>query len=78
MSTICMTSNERTDKVKCENPSQHRAVLSNGKEIFSPSVEEFNYWEKIQRNRRENMRREYLETGECLLCIIDKSILGKF
>jgi len=78
MSSICMPSIESVEKVKCGNPSKHHTVLRNGKEIFSPSVEEFDYWERIQRNRRENMRREYLETGECLLCIIDKSILGKF
>lgn len=46
--------------------------------IFNASPEEFNYWEKIQRPRRENIRRESLETDECLLCILDKSMEGKF
>ncbi len=75
MSTISIT---RNAGVKCENPSKHRVALENGNEIFNPTPEEFEYWERIQRNRRENMKREYFETGECLLCIIDKSIVGKF
>ena len=78
MSTICITSGEEATRVKCSNPSKHRAAVENGKEIFNPDAEELDYWERIQRNRRENMKREYFETGECLLCIIDKSIAGKF
>jgi hypothetical protein len=78
MSTICITNNQNAAGVRCNNASKHHTVLENGKEIFSPSTEEFDYWERIQRNRRENIKREHLETGDCLLCIIDKSIAGKF
>ena len=81
MSTICVSSKEEKTlgEVRCENPSKHGAATKNTIEKrFNASEEEFDYWERIQRQRRENMRREYLETGECLLCIIDKSIEGKF
>ena len=77
MSTICVAGNEKM--IRCENPSKHSKALEDGNErSFRASPEEFDYWERIQRQRRENMKREYLETGECLLCVIDKSIEGKF
>jgi hypothetical protein len=77
--TICISREKTAGQVKCENPSKHHAELEDaGKIGFIASPEEFDYWEKIQRLRRENISREYLETGECLLCLIDKSIEGKF
>ncbi len=81
MSTICVSaSKEKTLRdVRCDNPSKHGGESKDKIEtIFNASPEEFDYWERIQRLRRENIRREYLETGECLLCILDKSMEGKF
>ena len=65
-------------EVKCENLSKHRATAEKGHtRSFNADAEEFDYWERIQRPRRDNMKREYLESDECLLCIIDKSMQGK-
>lgn len=80
--TICVSTNEEKKTfgdLRCENPSKHGAATKNKIEsVFNASPEEFDYWERIQRLRRENIRREYLENGECLLCVIDKSMEGKF
>ena len=65
-------------EVKCENISKHGMATEKGNtRSFNADSEEFDYWERIQRQRRDNMKREYLERDECLLCIIDKSIEGK-
>jgi hypothetical protein len=79
LSTICITSSETMGEVKCENLSKHHVATENGHtRSFNADAEEFDYWERIQRPRRDNMKREYLERNECLLCIIDNSMKGKF
>jgi len=79
MSVISITSPEKMEEVKCENRSKHGVATEKGNtRSFNANPEEFDYWERIQRPRRDNMKREYLERDECLLCIIDKSIEGKF
>lgn len=82
MSTICISTSKEKKALRevwCENPSKHGVATKSRIEMsFNASPEEFDYWERIQRQRRENLRRECLETGECLLCIIDKSMEGKF
>ena len=78
MSVISITSNERMREVKCENFSKHGVATEKGNtRSFNADSEEFDYWERIQRQRRDNMKREYIESDECLLCIIDKSMQGK-
>jgi len=65
-------------EVKCENFSKHGVATEKGNtRSFNANSDQFEYWERIQRPRRDNMKREYLERNECLLCIIDKSIEGK-
>ena len=78
MSVISITSGETMGEVKCENVSKHGMVTEKGNtRSFNADSEEFDYWERIQRQRRDNMKREYIESDECLLCIIDKSMQGK-
>jgi len=75
---ISIPSTETMGEVKCENRSKHHLVTEKGNtRSFNADAEEFDYWERIQRPRRDNMKREYLESDECLLCIIDKSMQGK-
>lgn len=63
---------------KCKNPSKHGIAAEKGNIWgFNADAEEFAYWERIQRLRRENMKRECEERGECLLCIIDNSMQGR-
>ncbi len=80
--TICVSTNKEKKtfgQIRCGNPVKHGVETKNKIEMtFNASPEEFDYWERIQRLRRENIRREYFETGECLLCIIDRSMEGKF
>jgi len=65
-------------EVKCENISKHGvATEKDNTRSFNADSEEFDYWERIQRQRRDNMKREYIESDECLLCIIDNSMQGK-
>jgi hypothetical protein len=78
LSTISITRSE-TKGVKCGNIAKHGAATEQGNtRIFNADAEELDYWERIQRPRRENMKRECLEIGECLLCVLDKSMEGKF
>ena len=78
LSIISVTSTVTVGEVKCKNISKHGAATQKGNtRSFNADSEEFDYWEKIQRQRRDNVKREYLESGECLLCIIDESMVGK-
>ena len=78
LSIITVASKETMGELKCYNISKHNIVTGNGKmRSFNADAEEFNYWERVPRQKRDNMRREYLKSDECLLCIIDKFMQGK-
>jgi len=64
--------------VKCGNASRHGLATGTGNtKSFNANDEDYGFWERVPRQRREYMKRMHLESGECLLCIIDKSMEGK-
>jgi hypothetical protein len=77
MPVIAVPTNEMIP-VKCDNVSKHGTATGKGNtKSFNADAEEYGFWERIPRQRREYIKKMHLESGECLLCIIDKSMEGK-
>lgn len=77
MPLISVTSDE-SKATKCVNFPRHAAARRMGnKATFDASPDEYSFWERVSRQRREYMKKMHFESGECLLCIIDKSIEGR-
>lgn len=58
--------------IKCKNMSRHKMTSSFGFKEFEGTQEESEYWNKSREEERSSLKKRHVETGECLLCIIDE------
>ena len=59
---------------KCNNTSSHKMTSSFGFKEFEGTQEETAYWNRAKENERSSLKKRHVNTGECLLCIIDEVI----
>ncbi len=63
--------------LKCKDMSRHKMTSSFGFKEFEGTSEETSFWNHAKEEDRSSLKRRHVDTGECLLCIIDETIPEK-
>ncbi len=63
--------------LKCKNIARHKMTSSFGFKEFEGTQEETAYWNAAKEEERSSLKKRHVDTGECLLCIIDELIPQK-
>jgi hypothetical protein len=64
-------------QLQCKNMSMHKMTSSFGFKEFEGTQEESAYWNAAKEDERSSLKKKHVDTGLCLLCLIDEQLPKK-
>jgi hypothetical protein len=63
--------------IQCKDTQRHRITGSFGFKEFDGTAEESAFWNKASEEQKQALKKKHMDTGQCLLCMIDEEIVTK-
>jgi hypothetical protein len=63
--------------IQCKDLQHHRITGSFGFKDFDGTSEESGFWSKASEEQKQALKKKHVDSGQCLLCMIDEEIVTK-